>query len=160
MKDIITTIVERYYDSIYYYCVARLDDADAAKDCTQEVFCALVKKQSVLKDLEYIRPWLYRAADIAMKEYRRSEARFIAASDEVLSEESTAPEPDWTDDHIRDILTKEEYSLVWKHYMEGYTIRELAGQLRISEASAYMRMTRIRRKIADVMQAKERRELP
>lgn len=160
MKDIITTIVERYYDSIYYYCVARLDDADAAKDCTQEVFCALVKKQSVLKDLEHIRPWLYRAADIAMKEYRRSEARFIAASDEVLSEESTAPEPDWTDDYIRDILTKEEYSLVWKHYMEGYTIRELAGQLRISEASAYMRMTRIRRKIADAMQAKERRELP
>ena len=40
MKDIITTIVERYYDSIYYYCVARLDDADAAKDCTQEAIGA------------------------------------------------------------------------------------------------------------------------
>lgn len=160
MKDIITTIVERYYDSIYYYCVARIGDADAAKDCTQEVFCVLVKKQSRLKDLEHIRPWLYRAADIAMKEYRRSETHYIVAPDEALSMDNAASELNWTDSFIRDILTKEEYSLLWKHYMEGYTIRELSKQLGISEASAYMRLTRLRRKIADAMQTEERRELP
>lgn len=159
MKNIITTVIERYYDAIYYYCVARMDDADAAKDCTQEVFYVLVKKQSQLSDLENIRPWLYRTADYAMKEYKRSDAHYVATPNEELLQETETYEPDWNDDSVRKILTKTEYSFLWKHYIEGYTVRELARQIGIPETTAYMRLTRIRRKITDVFKLEERRNL-
>ncbi len=159
MKKIITTMIERYYDSIYYYCVARMDDADAAKDCTQEVFYVLVKKQSTLSDLENIRPWLYRTADYAMKEYKRRDSHYITTPNEEFLQEAETFEPDLDDGSIQKILNETEYSFLWKHYIEGYTVRELAQQMDISEATAYMRLTRIRRKIIDVLKQEERRNL-
>jgi len=147
-NDQISQIAERYYRSIYCYCAAKLGDSEAAKDCTQEVFLALVKKQHLLNDPENIRGWLYRAADLAMREYRRKNAKYVATPEEELLRlaESAAPAPD--DQQIRSLLTDSEYQLLVSHYTEGYPICEIAQQLGISEAAAYQRMSRIRRKLS------------
>lgn len=156
MNDTITQIAEQYYNSVYYYCVSRLGDAESAKDCTQEVFLALVKKQDTLHDTEHIRPWLYRAADIAVKEFRRKNARYVATADEELERLTETVMPDLDDNRIRAMLPELDYTLLWKFYIEGYSVKELAAQLGISETAAYQRMTRLRRKLADAMLAEER----
>ena len=148
MKQQIDAIIERHYQSVYSYCAARLRDREAAQDCTQEVFLALVKKQKQLTDLEDIRPWLYRAADLALLEYRRKNARYVAVTDEDLERLCETVLPDFAEDRLRELLSEEEYSLVWAHYMQGLSMRELAKQLAVSEDAVKQRISRIRRRIA------------
>ena len=158
MKQQIDAIIERHYQSVYCYCAARLRDKEAAKDCTQEVFLALVRKQEKLKDLEDIRPWLYRAADLAMQEYRRKNAKYIAVADEDLERLCETVLPDSAEDCLRELLTEEEYSLIRAHYLQGFSMRELAEQLAVSEDAVKQRISRIRRRIAAALAPADRKE--
>lgn len=156
MKPKIDEIVERHYRSVYGYCAARLRDSEAAKDCTQEVFLALVRKQHRLTDPDGIRPWLYRAADLAIREYRRKNAKYLAVADEDLVRLCETVMPDLAEDCLREVLSEEEYRLVWAHYMQGLSMRELAAQLSVSEDAVKQRISRIRRKIAAAITQTER----
>ena len=158
MKQQIDVIIEKHYQSVYYYCAARLRDREAAQDCTQEVFLALVKKHKQLKDLEDIRPWLYRAADLAMLEYRRKNARYVPVADEDLERLCETIMPDFAEDCLRDLLTEEEYSLIWAYSMQGLSMRELAKQRAVSEDAVKQRISRIRRRIAAAMTQADRKE--
>ena len=156
MNDTITQIAEQYYHSVYYYCVSKLGDSEAAKDCTQEVFLVLVKKQHELHDLAHIRPWLYRTADLAVREYRRKNLRYLPTTDEELERLSETVLPDLDDDRLRKMLSAADYALLWSYYIEGYSVRELAAQAGISENAAYQRLSRLRKRIAEEMTAEER----
>ena len=156
MKKQIDQLIEKHYQSVYYYCAAKLRDADAAKDCTQEVFLALVKKQNKLTKLEDIRPWLYRAADLAILEYRRKNAKYCAVEEEDLERMCETVMPEFSEDRLRNWLTEEEYTLIWQHYIGGFSMRELAKQFAVSEDAVKQRISRIRRRIADKLMRTEK----
>lgn len=156
MKQQIDQIIERHYQSVYYYCAARLRDAEAAKDCTQEVFLALIKKQKRLTKLDEIRPWLYRAADLAILEFRRRNAKYCAVTDEELERMCETVMPEFTEDRLRELLTEEEYTLVWQHYIGGLSMRELAERADLTEDAVKQRISRIRRRLAAALTQTEK----
>ena len=155
MEQQVDQVIARYYHTIYCYCTARLFDAEAARDCTQEVFLALVRKQDQLHTLEEIRPWLYRAADLTIREFRRKNSPYISVPDEELERICETVMPDFAGDCVREILSEEEYALVWRHYMDGVPLRELAAESGISEDAMKQRISRIRRRLASALQCRK-----
>ncbi|MBQ3940889.1 MAG: sigma-70 family RNA polymerase sigma factor [Oscillospiraceae bacterium] len=153
MEQQIEQIIAKYYRAVYCYCTSRLLDAEGAKDCTQEVFLALYRKQDQLTSLDEIRPWLYRAADLSIREYRRKNSRYISIPDDELERICETVLPDDSEDTVREVLSEEEYSLVWRHYVEGRTMRELAAESGISEDAVKQRVSRIRRKLSASLRA-------
>ena len=148
MKQVITEIAERHYSAVYCYCVSRLGDPEGAKDCTQEVFLALVTKQNELHDLPNIRPWLYRTADHIILQYRRKNARYVAVPDETLERLTETVMPEFSDSRLKERLPEQDYDLLEQHYLSGYSLGEIARRLGISENAVGQRLSRIRRKIA------------
>lgn len=53
--------------------------------------------------------------------------------------------------HIRPLLRKDEFDLLIARYEQGFSIGELAEQLRISPSACYMRIHRIRLKLAPLI---------
>lgn len=155
MKQQIELIIEKYYRPIYCYCTAKLYDSEAAKDCTQEVFLAFVRKAERLDVEQEIRPWLYRAADLVIRAYRRKNSQLLSISDEDLERLCETVMPEYTEDCLRELLTEEEYALVWQHYMEGQTMRTLAARCGTSEDAMKQRISRIRRRLADALKSRE-----
>jgi len=108
-----------------YCCVGNYSEAE---DITQEVFLTLHAKPQQFHDEEHMKAWLLRAAINRGKNYRKSwkQKRRLALEDvRELSAEDTSE---------RDRILKqavfslpEKYAAVlFLHYYEGYTIKEIA----------------------------------
>ncbi len=72
----LTTLYELYSQDVYHYCYRRLHDHQAAEDCQQMVFVALV---SSLHHFEYrgrelLQAWLYTISHNVVVDYVRKEA--------------------------------------------------------------------------------------
>ena len=140
-------IVRKYYIVIYNYCLYKFfGNKTAAEDVTQEVFFTLYKKLNRLKMSENIKLWLYRTADIEIKEYLRKQPKAISY-DELPEEILAADEkfPSLTESDL-DCLTDEEKTLISDYY-SGEEKEKIAKYNKISLNGLYIRIHRIRMKL-------------
>ncbi len=144
-------IIKEYYSAILFYCLTHLGDMDSAKDCTQEVFLLLHIKMNQLNLSINIEGWLYAVADRKMKEYRRKNPSFIDIEnipEQIDKSESSSTEAK----KILDTLDEEERNLLESYY--GETDRQaLAESMGLSINALYLRVGRIRKKLAENMDA-------
>ena len=90
-------IINRYYDTVYNLCFARLNrNRQAAEDCTQETFLTFFSKRGKLEFTDNIQLWLYRTAEKVIKSYIRRNKQILIDVDEVadklISEEQSFEE--------------------------------------------------------------------
>ncbi len=81
-------LYQRYADPLYTYCVAQLQDRDAAADVLHDTLIVAAERVSQLRDPERLRPWLYAIARNECHRRRRSLRRLVA-----LEEAGDVPEP-------------------------------------------------------------------
>ncbi|MCM1298694.1 MAG: sigma-70 family RNA polymerase sigma factor [Firmicutes bacterium] len=146
----IEEIIEKYYSSIYRYCLVRLRNESDAYDCTQEVFFMLCKKSSELNLDENIRAWLYRTADNAMKCLRRKKSDLFMEIESLLPKKSKDV-PLWKT-HFGNVITEEEYRILNDFYINEKSIEDIAKEQDISAAAAYKRIDRIKTKLIDELE--------
>jgi DNA-directed RNA polymerase specialized sigma24 family protein len=60
-KHGVAALYEQYGPVVYRRCLRLVEDADAARDATEEVFLAIVRNRAQLEDREVL-PWIYRVA--------------------------------------------------------------------------------------------------
>ncbi len=150
-EDACDLVVEKYYESIYRYCLQLLNnDMDAAKDCCQGVFAVLIHKQSELDFDNNIRGWLYACTERIIRNYKKQEAQrsaWIETDPELLQQTTTAPFEPAADDVFAS-LDEAEYELLKSYYGADYGTRTaLAKQLGITLTQLYKRIHFIRDKI-------------
>ena len=134
---------ERYYRPIFNYCLVRLYVKEAADDCTQEVFLALFRRFDELEK-DNIRAWLYRTADNVMRNYRRK----FSSCDQSDELPDIAVEDEYSVEMpFEGILTEEETAMLTEHYINGYTIAEVAEKRKKTPAAIYKTFQRIKERL-------------
>ena len=159
-KDRAEEIAKQYYKKIFSYCLTISKNYDDALDITQEVFFVFSKKANELQD-NYIEHWLMAVARKKALEYYRK----INNEKMVVSLEDSFHSPDeifsvltkfysYSDADVKitleailKLLTKKEYDLFVKKFIEKKSQAEIAEELGISVSNVSTRTTRLREKI-------------
>ncbi|MBQ8182668.1 MAG: sigma-70 family RNA polymerase sigma factor [Clostridia bacterium] len=160
-KERAEEISKTYYRKIFDFCFSHANNNyNDAVDITQEVFLVFSKKLNVLEDIE-IEHWLYSVAKKKTLEYYRrvrndeivtSLEDSFTSPDEILSTISryySVSDADikMTLEAITKLLTKNEYELYIKKFVENKSQAEIANELNISVSSVSTRTARLRSKI-------------
>jgi len=146
---------------------ARGVEADAVEDVMQEVSAAVLENGSQLRDVTKVAPWLYRIAVTQALQHRRRRGRqrkLVGRYAETKQTTSASAEPDplgWLlaeeqQQLVRQALAtlppKDAEILLLKH-TEGWSYRQLAERLGISESAVDARLHRARQKMRRALAA-------
>ena len=142
-------IINRYYDTVYNLCFARLNrNRQAAEDCTQETFLTFFSKRGKLEFTDNIQLWLYRTAEKVIKSYIRRNKQILIDVDEVadklISEEQSFEEQSVAFDGLRE--EEKELLTIYYDYEYGERIR-LAEEKGLTQSALYNRVYRIKQKL-------------
>lgn len=134
--------VRLYYQSIYNYCLSRVEDVNSAQDCTQEVFLTMYQKINSLDSCN-IRAWLYRTADNIIKNYRKVSAK---QNETVIEEAEKITYTDCYDEEtiLSNVLKEQELKMLSEHYLDGYDIAYVAEKNGKSTAAVYKMFQRLK----------------
>ena len=156
---------EKYYNKIYAYCLsyANCSETEAA-DITQEVFLIFQQKLDKLEDIN-IYAWLLATAKNKVREHFREnkkEQKLVplkpneAPTDDmfVYIDQYFAGVEDVSDEYIEKCkelilktLTKKEYELYTKVFIEKKKYSRVAQEMNTTENNVAVRVSRLRQKI-------------
>lgn len=133
----------RYAEIMYRKCGGYVDPRGRAEEVVQEAFFLAAEKRDELLAREDKRAWListvsYKVRD-ALKEDRKWEKGILLLPDEneVVYFPETEESPGW--------LPREDYILLKRLYVDGYTYQDLCEELGLSKSALGMRISRIKK---------------
>lgn len=160
-KDRADEISKEYYDKVFRYCMTiSKSNYEDSLEITQEVFLVFSKKMNKLED-DKIEHWLLAVArKKALEYFRRFKKEEVIASiedtftdaDDIFSTMTkfysySDADIKMTIEAIMKMLTKNEYDLFIKKFVENKTQAEIAEEYGISISSVSSRVNRLRNKI-------------
>lgn len=151
-------LTKRWYDRIYAFCLRRLPDRENAEDAAQDVFLSFWEGPD-FTDESTAAAWLYRSARNRIADYYRTEARHEKYEARIPPEELedlAAPDRSDADDNgvfgeVLDELSSEEQRLFYAVWIDGIPYAELATEYGLSESGLRTRVSRLKKKIADII---------
>lgn len=158
--ELLKQAYERYYTSIYRFCLSRLpNDRSSVDDCVQEAFIVLYNKYLENEKIEFVQAFLFKTANnFVLKQIRKNQKQ-----SEQVSVEEIIHIPSQAED-IDDRLTFEEYSrqisaalndtdaeIFRLRYVDDLDIKEIAEETGLSLKATYARMERMRNKIREIL---------
>jgi len=160
-KERTEEIIRQYYDKVFRYCMSiSKNNYEDSLEITQEVFLVFSKKLKELED-DKIEHWLLAVAKKKSYEYFRrlkNEEMVISLEDSFTSVDeiflTMAKFQSYSDadtrmtlEAILKMLTKAEYELYVKKFMENKTQAEIAEEMGISISAVSSRTARLRDKL-------------
>ncbi|MDE5780653.1 MAG: sigma-70 family RNA polymerase sigma factor [Lachnospiraceae bacterium] len=156
-------ICKESYSPIYNYILAKTQNIWAAEDITQEVF--LIAYQNGKKFLKHEKPlaFLYVTAKNLVLEYFREAAKISPCDDmekegesrdlfeQICNEKSQLLDERKYKEYVMQGLTESERDLYNEYYTNKKAMKEIAGELGISETAVRMRYVRIRSKVKSIV---------
>lgn len=150
-QEDIEPVVRQYSNMLYRVCFLILKNEQDVRDVLQETFLKYIEKKPVFRSEDQRKLWLVKVSQNKCKEFLRFHKRHsYVPFDEV---ENSIMITDGLD-----LDTKEALSFIWNldhklksavilYYIEGYSVREVAGILSISETAVKKRLQRAREKM-------------
>ena len=155
-EALLSELYTQYYVKIYYYVYAYVKDESSANDIVSDVFILACEKFEDIKDHPNKVGWLYAAARNKVKEilYRfYKENLLIDRTAEVEGYSDVSPYvTKELELALEKILTPEEYKCFKRYFVWGYTLQEMAGIEGITKGNMSVRLSRIRKKIKELLQ--------
>lgn len=149
-------LYERHYSELQKYAAAYCKNEAEGEDVAQEVFLKALKNTHILEDLSpgQQRAWLFRTLKNELCDrYRRAklEESFL---------QNTPPEDTYLDPGIQETetrilmaqLSKEDRTLFYLRYEEGYNANELAEMLHLPPGTVRSRLHRCRMLLKTMME--------
>ena len=146
------SVIDRYSDMLYKICFLILKNEHDTRDVLQETFLTYYTKNRGFESEEHKKAWLIKVSQNKCKEFLRFHKRHAALPLEEMEE--TLIITDGLRGSERELL-----SLVWDldyklksvvilHYIEGYSVNEIASILNMSPAAVKKRLQRAREKLS------------
>lgn len=141
-------IVHQYLDTVYRVALSGCKNPQDAEDIVQCTFLKLLERNPEFKDEEHIRKWLIRVTINETNSLWRSFWR-----KKVISLEETQTEPEFLEPEYNELfhavqkLSSKYRKVIYLYYYEGYSIKEIAELLHISETAIQTRLMRAREKL-------------
>lgn len=127
------------------------NDADCA-DAIQEAIVKAFAKLHTLKDDSYAKTWLIRIVMNECYAIMRKEKKIISLQDYQMNEQETESK-DYSDLYEAIFHLPEQIKLcVTLYYMEGYSVREIAGILGVTESTIKNRLSRARARLKNELE--------
>ncbi len=146
MKQQLNILIERYRDNLFAAAFNVCKNAADADDIVQETFLQYYITTKKFESEQHIRAWLIRVAINKAKNINMSFWRQHKLPLEDYMETLTFETPE--DETLFETVLSlpEKYRIVIHlYYYEDYSIREIAGVLKISESNVKVRLSRGRR---------------
>lgn len=141
---------EKYADMLYRLALSHLKNPHDAEDTVQDVFIKYINHFSILKEEEHERAWLIRTTvnrcyDLLKYNSKRNhmaldEINEIAAEEKELHTEIF---------QILEKLPAKNKTVIILHYLEGFSIEEIARMLHLSTSAVKMRLSRGREQMKE-----------
>jgi RNA polymerase sigma-70 factor (ECF subfamily) len=159
---LVASLFEKYHEAIFAYLYRLLNDREAAHDLTQETFLQLFRTRDQLPDVKNQRAWIYRIATNAARNAIKRRQRFAWLPWRKV-EPSSVSEPDPSHRIGRDLAIEQVLAelppayraplLLYSH--DGFSVREVAQALGLSEGAVKTRLYRAREMFRDLYQEKD-----
>ena len=147
-------LAEKYLDCIYRVAVNGCKHHADAEDVVQNTFVKLWERTESFVEEEHARKWLIRVAVNECNSLWRSGWKRHTAYLEELTEEPACQTAEKSGLYyaVRELPPKYR-QIVYLHYYEEYSIREIAEMMKLSETAVKTRLLRARQKIKSAMEA-------
>ena len=143
--------INKYSDTLYKICFLILKDENDIKDVLQETFIKYMTKAPDFKSEEHKKAWLIKVSQNKCREFLRFHKRHAAVPlDEVEKSISVTDGMDTYTTSILSLIWNLKYklkSVVILYYIEGYSVKEVAQILGISESAVKKRLERARKEL-------------
>lgn len=153
MRQSVQELFEKYQDNLYIIAFNVCKSAEDAKDVVQDTFIQYYLAKKEFDDEQHIRAWLIRVAINKAKNvnntfWRRNK---ISLEDYMETLEFETPESEELFETV--MRLPEKYRIVIHlFYYEEYTVREIAGILKLSESNVKVRLSRGRSLLKEKLQ--------
>ena len=156
-QEDIEPVVRQYSNMLYRVCFLILKNEQDVRDVLQETFLKYIEKKPVFRSEDQRKLWLVKVSQNKCKEFLRFHKRHAAVPlDEVEKSISVTDGMDTYTTSILSLIWNLKYklkSVVILYYIEGYSVKEVAQILGISESAVKKRLERARKElriVADV----------
>ena len=156
-------IYDRYYDRIRGFIQSRVRDGCQADDLTQDTFLKARRNIGGLKDVDRIKPWLFRIAYNTCQDHFRGPGsrpgKLIPLEEEIGIADPHRPEK-WLEQqqmgqcvqkHIQ-LLPDDYRTVLWLYDVLGFSHREIAGIIGIEAGNVKVRLHRARKKMKTILE--------
>lgn len=135
---------------LYRMCYMQLRTAADREDAVQEAIFRAWEKRGTLRKEEFFKSWLIRILLNVCHDMQKRQKRVVPV--EEIPER--AAETDDRSAELRSVLFELDEKLrvpVILHYIDGYSVRDIARILDISENAVKLRMLRGRKKLREIL---------
>ncbi len=150
-QEDIEPVVRQYSNMLYRVCFLILKNEQDVRDVLQETFLKYIEKKPVFRSEDQRKLWLVKVSQNKCKEFLRFHKRHSYVPFDEMENSIMITDG-------LDLDTKEALSFIWNldhklksavilYYIEGYSVREVAGILSISETAVKKRLQRAREKM-------------
>ena len=150
------------YDEIFQFALTYLRNKQLAEEAVQEVFYQAWCHADTLAEHENKRGWIYNAAKNEIMKIRSKEARVLkyeTLTGEFLQKPGSEDAYDFLVlDEFSHMVNAEQMELLKSRYQDRNTYAEMAEDFGKSEGACKMALSRIRRRIRDLMDRAGKRE--
>lgn len=154
-KSAFIAAYERYADSIYRYCLCRVNSRNSAEDLTQETFIRAWEYISRGKEIRQIRAFLFEVCRNLIIDFYRKKGRRERSLEEFLEKRGVPPQLSYdarqemeSQSSLREImevmaeLSQSDQDILIMRFVEDFKPREIAQTLRINNKNASARIKR------------------
>lgn len=141
---------EKYKDAVFRAAYSYTHNHADSEDITQETFLRLLKSEKEFKSDENAKAWLLRVAINLSKDYLRSS--WFRKRDELDEGIIQGSQEQLQLDEAMSNLSPIIRTAVCLHYYLGYSVKETAGLLGISESNVKIRLKRGRDSLKEFLE--------
>ena len=151
-------LVNRWQPRLYYYVRRIVEDENAVWDVLQETWLAVYQKIRKLEDPRRFPAWLYKISHNKAVSLLRREGKYVQMAEEQMADclENNGPIgiAEEQAELAHKLLGKLELAhreVLTLYFLEGFSIREMAGILEVSEGTAKSRLHYAKHKIREAL---------
>lgn len=149
-KQYFSDMYEKYSKSVYGVCLMYLKNKEDAEEAVSESFVRLMESMPKFESDSHAKAYLLRSAVNICKNYLKSGWRRNTIHDEDLLMYMTTPEEESIMSGVLSLPPKYR-AIIYMHYYVGYSAKEIANIMNISQSAVLSRLSRGRSKLKDIL---------
>lgn len=146
-------VYDKYADMLYHLSLSHMQSREDAEDVVQEVFCKYYAKNPVFADATHEKAWFIRVTvNQCHDQLRHRKLRTYTPLHEIEEISVSTGIYDETALDVMQLLSHlpEKYRIiVILHYLEGFSVEEVAKILSLGRSAVKMRLARARKLLQD-----------
>jgi len=148
-KDIREAVI-KYSDMLYRICLVILCNEQDVQDAIQDTFCKYLEKKPDFRDEEHEKAWLIKVATNVCRDMIRFRVRHPKVPIDEVENILVAPEQRQTLRELLELPVKHK-TVIYLHYVEGYSVKEISGILGITESAVKSKLLRGRKQMREMV---------